>query len=69
MGDVPFEVFTGDYKTFGGVTMPTKITQKAAGQEFSLTIQDVKINQTLPADRFDPPAEIKALLSKAAEKK
>jgi hypothetical protein len=69
MGDVPFEVVTGDYKTFGGITMPTKITQKAAGQEFSLTIQDVKINQTLPADRFDPPAEIKALIIKAADKK
>jgi hypothetical protein len=69
MGDVPFEVLTGDYKTFGGVTMPTKITQRAAQQEFSLTIQDVKINQQLPVGRFDPPAEIKALLSKAAEKK
>jgi hypothetical protein len=29
----------------------------------------VKTNQPIPPDRFDPPAEIKALLSKAAEKK
>jgi hypothetical protein len=69
MGDVPIAVMTGDFKTFAGVTVPTKITYNQAGQEFSLTIQDVKINQTLPADRFEPPAEIKALLSKAAEKK
>ena len=35
MGEFPFEVLTSDYKTFGGITMPTKITQKAAGQEFT----------------------------------
>ncbi|MGA3187307.1 MAG: hypothetical protein ABSF22_09365 [Bryobacteraceae bacterium] len=69
MGDIPFEVVSSDYKTFGGVSMPTKITQKAGGQEFTITINDVKTNQPLPADRFEPPAEIKALLSKAAEKK
>jgi hypothetical protein len=69
MGNVPVELFAADYKSFGGVTVPTKITQKYAGQEFTITIQDVKVNQQLPPDRFDPPAEIKALLSKAAEKK
>jgi hypothetical protein len=69
MGDVPLEAISADYKNFGGVTVATKMTQKAAGQEFTITIQDVKINQPVPADRFEPPAEIKALLSKAAEKK
>jgi outer membrane lipoprotein-sorting protein len=68
MGEVPFDVTYSDYKTFG-VLMPTKVTQKAGGQEFTTTIQDVKVNQQLPPDRFEPPAEIKALLSKAAEKK
>jgi hypothetical protein len=69
MGDLPFEVTSSDYKTFGGVSIPTKIMQKAGGQEFSITINDVKTNQPIPADRFEPPAEIKALISKAAEKK
>jgi hypothetical protein len=69
MGDVPFEATSTDYKTFGGVTIPTKITQKVSGQEFSITIQDVKINQPIPEGRFDPPAEIKALLSKSTDKK
>jgi hypothetical protein len=69
MGDLPFEVTSSDYKVFGGVSIPTKITQKAGGQEFSITINDVKTNQPIPADRFEPPAEIKALISKAAEKK
>jgi hypothetical protein len=69
MGEVPVEVISTDYKAFGGVTVPTKMTQKAAQQEFTITIQDVKTNQSMPADRFDPPAEVKALLNKAAEKK
>jgi outer membrane lipoprotein-sorting protein len=69
MGEVPFEVVSSDYKNFGGVSMPTKITQKAGGQEFTITIQDVKMNQPLAPDRFDPPAEIKALMAKAADKK
>jgi hypothetical protein len=69
MGDVPFEATSSDYKTFGGVTIPTKVTQKVSGQEFTITISDVKINQPIPADRFELPAEIKALASKSTEKK
>lgn len=69
MGDMPLEAISADYRNFGGVIVATKMTQKVAGQEFTITIQDVKVNQALPPDRFDPPAEIKALLSKTAEKK
>ena len=36
------------------------------GQEFTMTIQSVKVNEEIPADRFEPPAEIKTLLQKAA---
>jgi hypothetical protein len=69
MGDVPTEAISGDYKVFGGVSIPTKVTIKFGGQEMTMTVMDVKINQPLPADRFEPPAEIKALIAKAAEKK
>jgi hypothetical protein len=69
MGEVPSEIVILEYKTFSGVTVPTKIVQKASGLEMTLIFEDVKINQPIPADRFDPPAEIKALLTKAAEKK
>jgi hypothetical protein len=31
-----------------------------------MTIQSVKVNEEIPADRFEPPAEIKTLLQKAA---
>ena len=62
-------MITGDYKSFDGVLEPTKMTQKLAQLEITITIQDSKINQQIPADRFTPPAEIKALLTKGAEKK
>jgi hypothetical protein len=64
MGEVEVEALVSDYKDFGGVKMPTKMVQKAAGQEFILTIESVKVNEELPADRFEPPADIKALIKK-----
>jgi hypothetical protein len=69
MGEAPVEMSASDYKNWGGILSFTKITQKLAGQEIVITIQDVKTNQPIPPDRFEPPAEIKALLSKVAEKK
>jgi len=66
MGDVPMEVLISDYKDFGGVLTPTKVIQRAAGQEFTMTIEAVKVNEEIPEDRFQLPTEIKALLNKAA---
>lgn len=64
LGDVPAEATVSDYKEFNGILMATKIVTSIAGQEFTITTDSVKINQDIPADRFDPPAEIKALLKK-----
>jgi hypothetical protein len=64
LGDVPAEATVSDYKEFDGILMPTKIVTKIAGQEFTITTDSVKVNQDIPADKFDPPAEIKALLKK-----
>jgi hypothetical protein len=69
MGEAPAEMFASDYKSAGGVLAPMKMTEKAAGQEIVIAISDVKTNQTIPADRFDPPADVKALINKSAEKK
>jgi hypothetical protein len=63
-GEVPAEVLISDYKEFGGVMIPTRQINKAAGQEFTTSIQSVTVNEEIPQDRFDPPAEIKALLNK-----
>jgi len=61
MGEVPVEVILSDYKNLGGVLQPTKMVQKAAGQEVIISIASVKTEE-IPADKFDPPAEVKAKL-------
>jgi hypothetical protein len=62
-GDLAAELLAADYRDFGGVLMPAKRTEKAAGQEFTVTIDDVKVNQEIPPDRFELPTEVKALLN------
>jgi hypothetical protein len=66
MGEIAVEGTMADYKEFGGILVPTKVTQKAAGQEVTRTVQTMSVNEEIPAGRFDPPADIKALLNKAA---
>jgi zinc protease len=62
--EIPVEVIVSDYKDFAGILQPTKMIQKAAGMEITMSIQNVKANEEIPADKFEPPAEIKALLKK-----
>jgi hypothetical protein len=66
MGEIPVEVTMSDYKDFGGILIPAKVIQKAAGQEYTITVQTVKVNEEIPASRFEPPAEVKAKLDKAS---
>jgi zinc protease len=65
LGDVPAELIASEYREFGGILVPAKMKQKAAGQEFTITIDDVKVNREFPPERFALPAEIKALLNQA----
>lgn len=65
-GEFEVEATSGNYKEYGGVLMPTTMIEKLAGQELKMTIQNVKVNEEIPASRFEPPAEVKALLSKTA---
>lgn len=64
MGEISAEVLVSDYKDFDGVLMPSKMIQKAAGAELAMTIESVKTNDSIPADKFDPPADVKALVNK-----
>ena len=65
MGDVNVESTASDYKDFGGILYPSRTVQKAAAQKVELTITNISFNQPIPAEYFDMPAEIKALLPKA----
>jgi hypothetical protein len=65
MGDVEVEVDVGEYRSFGGVLIPTRSKQKAASQELSITVEEMRVNETIPATRFEPPADVGAMIRKA----
>ena len=60
MGSVPTTVVVEEYKPFDGVSMPTKVRQRAMGVEWLLTLTAVEHNR-VPESTFDLPAEIAAL--------
>jgi hypothetical protein len=64
MGEVQMDSFFSDYRREGNILMPHKVRQSVAGQEFTITIDTVKLNPEIPKDRFDLPDEIKALVNK-----
>jgi hypothetical protein len=68
MGEVAVQVEVSAYKTFGGVLYPTRSKQKAGEQELDITITSVSLNEPIPAEYFELPADIKALVQKAAAK-
>jgi hypothetical protein len=64
MGDLDTEIIVGDYRKEGPLLMPHVMHQTAMGQEIVVTFETVKFDTDIPKDRFDPPAEIQALLNK-----
>ncbi len=66
MGEVPMEVFMEDYREVCGMKIPFRTRQVMMGgmQEMVTTTDSVACNPVVPKDRFDLPAEIKALLEK-----
>lgn len=61
MGDINMITVMSDYKEFGGMQMPTKITQKIGPQEVIITIKTAEMN-TVEDGAFELPAAIKALV-------
>jgi len=64
MGDVEAEQSVGDYRKEGDILAPHKITQSAAGQTFTITLDKIQYNVDIPKDKWDLPAEIQALVKK-----
>jgi hypothetical protein len=69
MGDVDVQVDVTDYKSFGGVLMPTHSLQRAGSQELSITVDQVRINETFDEDRFKLPADVAAVSQKPPAQK
>ena len=65
MGDIPVELIASEYKDFGGILEPAKVTQKTGPQEFSITLDSVEVNPAIPPARFDLPADVRKLAEKA----
>jgi hypothetical protein len=63
MGRIEATSVMGDYKTFGGILLPTRITQKGVVGEIVITINSVEFD-TVPPETFALPPEIKALSGK-----
>lgn len=66
MGEVDVEVNVAEYKAFGGVRIPTQSRQRAGNQELRITVDDVRVNEDIPASRFEPPPDISSMIRKAA---
>jgi hypothetical protein len=67
LGQVPADSISTEYRRFDGILQPAKMTEKVAGQEFTISIETVKVNQPIPAERFALPDEVKALLARQKE--
>jgi hypothetical protein len=68
MGDIPVELTASDYKNFGGILEPAKVTQKTGPQELTITLDSVEVNPTIPPERFALPDEVRKLVDKAPAK-
>ncbi len=64
MGDVPVETNYFDYKELGGIKGAGRVVTRLAGQEMTVTVNSVIVNQDIPASRFELPPDIKALAAK-----
>jgi hypothetical protein len=64
LGDIAAESIMSDFRPVDGILTPFAETEKAMSQTIVLRFRDVSYNVSLPQDRFDLPASIKALASR-----
>ena len=63
MGEIPVLTLYNDYKKFGDVMVPTKMTQEAMGQQQVLTVSSVVFGDG--TEVVAPPAAVQALIKPA----
>jgi hypothetical protein len=64
MGKMTVTGTPSDYQVLGGIKMPKKVTQNMMGQTITLTVNDVQHNVDIAAEKFQLPADVKALAEK-----
>ena len=65
-GMVPIEEVYGDYTRYGEILLPATRMMKVGDMEMILKVQSLEINAEIPDSRFELPAAVKELVSKAA---
>jgi hypothetical protein len=68
MGEIQSDSAYSDYRKEGDVLVPHKVVTHVATMELVMTVDSVQTNTEIPKDKFDPPAEVKALMNKPAAK-
>ncbi len=63
MGELEINAVASDYKTFGKLKLPTKLSQSQAGQDIVINFTDITFD-TVTDDAFALPPEIQALVKK-----
>jgi hypothetical protein len=67
LGPVTATTLVSEYKQFGDLFLPSRISQKAAGLETVMTVSEMEYDNVDPSV-FDMPPDVKALVEKRAEK-
>jgi outer membrane lipoprotein-sorting protein len=68
MGDIQADSTYSDYRKEGDILVAHKVTTHVATMELVMTVDSVQTNPDIPKDKFDPPAEVKALMKKQPAK-
>jgi len=63
-GTISSDSYLSDYKRVDGILVPHRTVTRLMGQERITVMESIEQNVLLPPDRFDLPAEIKALIKK-----
>jgi len=64
MGEIQSESIYSDYRKEGDVLVSHKQVTHVATMELVTSIDSVQTNPEIPKEKFDPPAEVKALIKK-----
>jgi outer membrane lipoprotein-sorting protein len=67
MGTITVQMDMLEYTEAHGLKLPKKILQSTMGQKISMVFTKYEGNADIPEDRFEPTAEIKALLENASK--
>jgi hypothetical protein len=64
MGEIASDMEMSDYREVDGIRTPFTMTEKVMSQDIVLRFTSVVYNGTIPPGRFDPPADVAALLAR-----